>query len=104
MLHLSDHLGVHSRQLAKVKVLLVDELTQHGVLHPESEGLQAKLFLLNECVMLIEEPRNEEGWPFWCRVSSPTIWLVRRDHICQARLVPKCGLGLLEEVLSLASG
>ena len=61
MLHLSDHLGVHSRQLAKVKVLLVDELPQLRVLHPESEGLQAKLFLLNECVMLVEEPRNEEG-------------------------------------------
>ena len=64
MLHLSDHLGVHSRQLAKVKVLLVDELPQLRVLHPESEGLQAKLFLLNECVMLVEEPRNEEGLAF----------------------------------------
>lgn len=64
MLHLSDHLGVHSRKLAKVKVLLVDELPQLRVLHPESEGLQAKLFLLNECVMLVEEPRNEEGLAF----------------------------------------
>ena len=49
------------RQLPQVKLLIFDELTQLGILYPESEGLQAELFLLNEVVMLVEEPRNEEG-------------------------------------------
>lgn len=61
MLHVPNHLGVHLRQLTQVKFLVVDELTQLGILYPESESLQAKLFLLNECVMLVKEPRNEEG-------------------------------------------
>ena len=61
MLHVPNHLGVHMRQLPQVKFLIVNKLTQLGILYPESEGLQSKLFLLNECVMLVEEPRNEEG-------------------------------------------
>ena len=61
MLHVSYHLGVHIRQFPNVKVLIVYELTQLRILYPESESLQAKLFLLYECIMLIQEPRNEEG-------------------------------------------
>ena len=49
---------MHVRQLPQVKVLIVYELTQLRILYPESESLQAKLFLLYECIMLIQEPRN----------------------------------------------
>lgn len=75
MLHVFYHLSVHIRQLPKVKVFLVDELTQLRVLHPKSEGLQAKLFLFDECVMLVEEPRNEKGLAFLmsCVISNNLV-------------------------------